>query len=66
MIRWAGHVASMRQTRNTYRILVGKPKRKRTLQRARHIHGWSEKFSVSTIDGNIIGKFFPPKLVYLS
>jgi len=37
MIRWAGHVASMGQTKNTYRILVGKPERKRTLQRARHI-----------------------------
>jgi len=37
MIRWAGHVARMGQTRNTYRILVGKPERKRILQRARHI-----------------------------
>jgi hypothetical protein len=37
MIRWAGHVASMGQTRNTYSILVGKFERKRTLQRARHI-----------------------------
>jgi hypothetical protein len=37
MIRWAGHVASMGQKRNTYRILVGKLERKRTLQTARHI-----------------------------
>jgi len=36
-IRWAGHVASIGQTRNTHRILLGKPERKRTLQRARHI-----------------------------
>jgi hypothetical protein len=37
MIRWARHVASMGQKRNTYRILVGKPERKRTLQTARCI-----------------------------
>jgi hypothetical protein len=29
--RWAGHVALMGQMRNTYKILVGKPERKREL-----------------------------------
>jgi hypothetical protein len=32
-MRWAGHVARMRKTRNAYRILVGKPERKRPLGR---------------------------------
>jgi hypothetical protein len=27
-MRWAGHVARMEETRNAYRILVGKPERK--------------------------------------
>jgi hypothetical protein len=27
--RWAGHIALMREKRNAYRILVGKPERKR-------------------------------------
>jgi hypothetical protein len=34
-MRWAGHVARMGATRNTYRILVGKPEEKRPLQRSR-------------------------------
>jgi hypothetical protein len=34
-IRWAGHVARMRETRNAYKILVGKPDRKRPLGRRR-------------------------------
>jgi hypothetical protein len=32
-MRWAGHVALMEETRNAYRILVGKPERKRQLGR---------------------------------
>ena len=28
-LRWAGHVASMEQFRNAYRVLVGKPRSKR-------------------------------------
>jgi hypothetical protein len=34
-IRWAWHVARMGETRNAYRILVGKPERKRPLRRSR-------------------------------
>jgi hypothetical protein len=34
-MRWAGHVARMEETRNTYRILVGKPEGKRPLGRPR-------------------------------
>jgi hypothetical protein len=35
-IRWAGHVARMREKRNAYRILVGKPEGRRPLGRPRH------------------------------
>jgi hypothetical protein len=34
-MRWAGHVARMGETRNAYRILVGKPEEKRPLERPR-------------------------------
>jgi hypothetical protein len=34
-IRWAGHVARMGEKRNAYRLLVGKPEGRRTLERPR-------------------------------
>jgi hypothetical protein len=34
-MRWAGHVALIREKRNAYRILVGKPEGKRPLGRPR-------------------------------
>ena len=34
-LRWAGHVAYMEQSRNAYRVLVGKPEGKRPLGRPR-------------------------------
>jgi hypothetical protein len=34
-MRWGGHVAQMGNTRNAYRILVGKPEGKRPLARPR-------------------------------
>jgi hypothetical protein len=34
-MRWAGHIARMRETRNAYRILVGKPEGKSPLGRPR-------------------------------
>jgi hypothetical protein len=34
-LRWAGHVASMGEGRNVYRVLVGKPEGKRPLERPR-------------------------------
>ena len=34
-LRWAGHVARMEQSRNAYRVLVGKPERKIHLRRPR-------------------------------
>ena len=36
MLRWAGHVACMEQSRNAYRVLVGKTEGKRPLGRPRH------------------------------
>jgi hypothetical protein len=35
-MRWAGHVASMGEKRNAYRILVGKPEGKIPVRRPRH------------------------------
>jgi hypothetical protein len=34
-MRWAGHMARMREGRNVYRVLVGKPKGKRQFERPR-------------------------------
>ena len=34
-MRWAGHVARMRERRGVYRVLVGKPEVKRPLERPR-------------------------------
>jgi hypothetical protein len=34
-MRWAGHVARMREGRNMYRVLVGKPEGNRPLERPR-------------------------------
>jgi hypothetical protein len=34
-MRWAGHVAHMGEERGVYRVLVGKPERKRPLGRPR-------------------------------
>ena len=35
-IRWAGHVARMREGRDVYRVLLGKPEGNRPLGRPRH------------------------------
>jgi hypothetical protein len=35
-MRWAGHVARMREEMNVYRVLMGKPEGKRPLERPRH------------------------------
>ncbi|KAJ4437578.1 hypothetical protein ANN_17723 [Periplaneta americana] len=36
LLRWAEHVARMGESRNAYRVLVGRPERKRPLGRPRH------------------------------
>jgi len=35
-MRWVGHVARMGERRVVYRVLVGKPERKKPLGRSRH------------------------------
>jgi hypothetical protein len=35
-MRWVGHVARMEEKRNTYRLLVRKPKGNRALGRPKH------------------------------
>ena len=35
-MRWAGHVARIGEERGVYRVLVGKPERRRPLGRPRH------------------------------
>jgi hypothetical protein len=43
-MRWAGHVARMREGRSVYRVLVGKPEGRRSMGRPRRrwgiILGW--------------------------
>jgi hypothetical protein len=41
---WAGNVARMGQKRNAYRIMVGKPERKRPLGRCRRT--WVDKIKM--------------------
>jgi hypothetical protein len=43
-IKWAGHVARMGEKRNAYRILVGKPDRKRPLGRPRR--RWEDNIKI--------------------
>jgi hypothetical protein len=41
---WAGHVARMGERRNVYRVLVGKPKGKRPLERPRR--SWEDGIKI--------------------
>jgi hypothetical protein len=43
-IRWAGHVPRMREKRNVYRLLIGKPEGKRPLGRPRR--RWRENIKM--------------------
>ena len=43
-IRWAGHVARMREERGVLRVLVGKPRGKRPLGRPGH--GWENNIKM--------------------
>ena len=45
-VRWAGHVARMEQSRNAYRVLVGKPQGKRPL-------GWPRRSWEDNIKMNL-------------
>ena len=43
-LRWAGHVARIEQSRNAYRVLMGKPEGKRPLWRTRR--GWEDNIKM--------------------
>ena len=43
-MRWAGHVARMRERRGAYRVLVGKPEGKRPLGRPRR--RWEDNIKI--------------------
>jgi hypothetical protein len=43
-MRWGGHVACMGVMRNSYKILISKPERKRQLER--HGHRWEDNIKI--------------------
>jgi hypothetical protein len=47
-MRWAGHVARMRERRNMYRLLVGKPEGKRPLGRPRR--RWMDNIKMDLLE----------------
>jgi hypothetical protein len=47
-MRWAWHVAQMGEKRNAYRLLVGKPERRRPLGRTRH--GWLDNIRMDLVE----------------
>jgi len=50
-MRWAWHVARMREGRGVHRILVGKPEGKRPLGRPRHIWEDNIKMNLREVGG---------------
>jgi hypothetical protein len=53
-MRWMGHVARMGEMRNAYKILVGKPKRKRPLGRTKR----KGRIILEWILGSMCGKLW--------
>jgi hypothetical protein len=47
-MRWVGHVARMREKRNVYRLLVGKPEGKRPLGRPRR--RWMDNIKMDLLE----------------
>jgi hypothetical protein len=47
-MRWAGHVARIREKRNVYRLLVGKPEGKRLLGRPRR--RWTDNIKMDILE----------------
>jgi hypothetical protein len=43
-MRWQGHIASIGEKRNTYKVLVGKPKRERSFGSSRH--SWKDNILI--------------------
>jgi hypothetical protein len=53
-MRWAGHVTRMREKRNVYRLLVGKPEGKRPLGRPRRRWIYNIKMGLLEIGVNVV------------
>ena len=53
-MRWAGHVARMRERRGVYRVWVGKPERKRPLGRTSHKFEDNIKMDLQEVGGGIM------------
>ena len=49
-MRWAGHVARMRERKCVYRVFVRKPERRRPLGRPRTLREYNIKWSIDWID----------------
>jgi hypothetical protein len=47
-MRWAGHVARMREKRNAYRLLVGKPEGRRPLGKPRRM--WLDNIRMDLVE----------------
>jgi hypothetical protein len=52
-LRWAGHVARMGERRGAYRALVGKPERRRPLERPRSRWEDNIKWIFERLDGGM-------------
>jgi hypothetical protein len=50
-MKWAGHVAHMRERRGAYRVLVGKPDGKSPLERPRHRREGNSKMYHKAVGG---------------
>jgi hypothetical protein len=47
-VMWTRHVARMGKTRDTYRLMVGKPERRRPLGRPRH--RWLDNITMDLVE----------------
>jgi hypothetical protein len=54
-MKWAGHVAHMGEGRNVYRVLVGKPEGKRSLERPRRRWEDGIRMDLREIGGGVCG-----------
>jgi hypothetical protein len=52
-MRWAGHVARMREGRGVYSVLIARPKGKRSLERPRH--RWEDNIKMNLRETGIDG-----------
>jgi hypothetical protein len=66
-MRWVGHVARMGEERKVYNVLVGKPDRKRPLERPRHRREDGIRMDLREIAStNLYRTLFYPEVVHSS